>query len=367
MNQTVHRLLRALMMMFMLALLPLGTHARQFVVDQPLSDSVRCEEVVRNDTAWTTKGGNAHIYLRNGEIIDSCGSIYKSSIVFRHGSKYYYLSRHSLLWSRTNADYLSDPMTFKQHLVHSSVGRFYSTLWACWTVIGLFAVVVIMLICCRFWPLAMAQALQVVMPFSLFAVAVIEALGYWVMGSDAFWWCSSERYGFFGVVLRLIPFVFVVGFQVVSIGMYDWVLFLNDGPDSSRSIHVKPAAVCMVLFLPIMIGLIIVAELVFSHTPVWAEWVIALFSIGILLYGIGKTLMLNIRETNVWKGTLLTVFVIVYIIGCIVVTVSLVMVVLKVIFQLLCALFLLSILLGGSAGNNKIYKDRYGNLYRRIS
>lgn len=175
MNQTVHRLLRALMMMFMLALLPLGTHARQFVVDQPLSDSVRCEEVVRNDTAWTTKGGNAHIYLRNGEVIDSCGSIYKSSIVFRHGSKYYYLSRHSLLWSRTNADYLSDPMTFKQHLVHSSVGRFYSTLWACWTVIGLFAVVVIMLICCRFWPLAMAQALQVVMPFSLFAVAVIEA------------------------------------------------------------------------------------------------------------------------------------------------------------------------------------------------
>lgn len=123
----------------------------------------------------------------------------------------------------------------------------------------------------------------------------------------------------------------------------------------------------MVLFLPIMIGLIIVAELVFSHTPLWAEWVIALFSIGILLYGIGKTLMLNIRETNVWKGTLLTVFVIVYIIGCIVVTVSLVMVVLKVIFQLLCALFLLSILLGGSAGNNKIYKDRYGNLYRRIS
>lgn len=101
--------------------------------------------------------------------------------------------------------------------------------------------------------------------------------------------------------------------------------------------------------------------------PYGAEWVIALFSIGILLYGIGKTLMLNIRETNVWKGTLLTVFVIVYIIGCIVVTVSLVMVVLKVIFQLLCALFLLSILLGGSAGNNKIYKDRYGNLYRRIS
>ena len=344
MNQTVYRLLRALMMMFMLALLPLGTHARQFVVDQPLSDSVRCEEVVRNDTAWTTKGGNAHIYLRNGEVIDSCGSIYKSSIVFRHGSKYYYLSRHSLLWSRTNADYLSDPMTFKQHLVHSSVGRFYSTLWACWTVIGLFAVVVIMLICCRFRSPAIAQALQVVMPFSLFAVAVIEALGYWVMGSDAFWWCSSERYGFFGVVLRLIPFVFVVGFQVFSIGMYDWVLFL-----------------------PIMIGLIIVAELVFSHTPLWAEWVIALFSIGILLYGIGKTLMLNIRETNVWKGTLLTVFVIVYIIGCIVVTVSLVMVVLKVIFQLLCALFLLSILLGGSAGNNKIYKDRYGNLYRRIS
>ena len=67
MNQTVYRHLRALMMMFMLALLPLGTHARQFVVDQPLSDSVRCEEVVRNDTAWTTKGGNAHIYLRNGE------------------------------------------------------------------------------------------------------------------------------------------------------------------------------------------------------------------------------------------------------------------------------------------------------------
>lgn len=179
MNQTVHRLFRALMMMFMLALLPLGTHARQFVVDQPLSDSVRCEEVVRNDTAWTTKGGNAHIYLRNGEIIDSCGSIYKSSIVFRHGSKYYYLSRHSLLWSRTNADYLSDPMTFKQHLVHSSVGRFYSTLWACWTVIGLFAVVVIMLICCRFRSLAMAQALQVVMPFSLFAVAVIEAFSAW--------------------------------------------------------------------------------------------------------------------------------------------------------------------------------------------
>ena len=102
MNQTVHRLLRALMMMFMLALLPLGTHARQFVVDQPLSDSVRCEEVVRNDTAWTTKGGNAHIYLRNGEIIDSCGSIYKSSIVFRHG--------RSIIISRATRFYGAAPM-----------------------------------------------------------------------------------------------------------------------------------------------------------------------------------------------------------------------------------------------------------------
>lgn len=62
MNQTVHRLLRALMMMFMLALLPLGTHARQFVVDQPLSDSVRCEEVSETTRRGQRKAG-MRIYI----------------------------------------------------------------------------------------------------------------------------------------------------------------------------------------------------------------------------------------------------------------------------------------------------------------
>ena len=353
--------------------------APQYIIDPLLSDSVTCYRAVLKDTAWIVKDYSRKKVFPRGLMIDSCGMprSTKYSVIFVNNGKHYQIRKADLLWSRTNIDSLQTGLSAKTARQHSTLGIFFSSLWPCWLVIGLVSLPLLFTI---ILPFALSRfetmrrilavilnAMVVVMPLCLLIVAIIEAGGYLLFGGQAFWWCDKDRYGFIGSVLRILPFLIVVMVQVFSIWWYEGLLF--QGEQGGKEIHMKPAVISFCVSIPALIACLLLTEEVLDWKETTAEWTSVALFFGILLIGVIITLVRNIREVGALKGSLITAFVLVYIIGCMVAIGGLVVAVLKVLIPLLCGLFGLSILAGGLLGGGRgetLYRDSYGNLYRRV-
>lgn len=343
-----------------------GGGAPQYVVDPLFADSVDCDLVVFKDSAWTVKSYAKSLTLHKGELIDSCGqSASPAFIVFMNNGKHYRIGKSHLLWSKTNPDSLTNPLSKELQRRHSPYGQFLSTLWPCWLVIGFIAIGLLMSgIGLRFHIRPVSQAALVIMPLCLLAVAAIELATFSLFGGKAFWWCDYDRYGFFGSMLRIVPFLLVVIAQVLSIWWYEGLLFFDDSSDS-KAIHLKPAVVGMLVCIPATAVFLIISQLAGWKGNV-PEWIAAALFLGILLTGIGIALKRNIKDIGVVKGILITAFSLIYIIGCFVAIGGLVVAIFQLIFQILCVLFGLAVLMGGSSSGRELYRDRAGHLYRRV-
>lgn len=353
--------------------------APQYIIDPLFADSVTCHRAVFKDTVWMVKDYSKSKIFPKGLLIDSCGrSPSGYSFIFMSGGKHYQINRSSLRWSRTNSDSLHNSQKMSVARQHSDIGVFFSTLWPCWLVIGLIALpmlftIILPLLLSRFEPMrkflaVVCKAMVFIMPLCLLLVAGIEIADYQIFGGKAFWWCDKDRYGFIGSVLRIIPFLIVVLAQIFSIWWYEPLLFLGDR-DDSKKIHMKPAVISFVVSVPVLIVFLLVAQMAFGWKGKDAEWTAVAIFFAIILTGIIITLVRNIRELGAWRGIFITVFVLVYIIGCMVAVGGLVFAVLQVLVPLLCALFGLAIIGGGLLGGGRgetLYRDKYGNLYRRV-
>lgn len=353
--------------------------APQYIIDPLLYDSVTCYRAVLKDTAWIVKDYSRKKVFPRGMIIDSCGkpNSTKYSVIFVNNGKHYQIRKADLLWSQTNTDSLQTSLSAKIARQHSSLGGFFSSLWPCWLVIGLVSLpllftIILPLLLSRFERMrrvlsVLLNAMVVIMPLCLLSVAMIEAGGYLLFGGQAFWWCDKDRYGFLGSVLRILPFLVVVMVQVFSIWWYEGLLF--QGEQGGKEIHMKPAVISFCISIPALIACLLLTEEVLDWKETTAEWTSVALFFGIILTGAIITLVRNIREVGALKGSLITAFVLVYIIGCMVAIGGLVVAVLKVLIPLLCGLFGLSILAGGLLGGGRgetLYRDSYGNLYRRV-
>lgn len=353
--------------------------APQYIIDPLLYDSVTCYRAVLKDTAWVVKDYSRKKVFPRGLMIDSCGkpNSTKYSVIFVNNGKHYQIRKADLLWSQTNTDSLQTGLSIKIARQHSILGVFFSTLWPCWLVIGLVSLpllftIILPLLLSRFERMRRVQtvlldAMVVIMPLCLLAVAAIEVGDYLLFGGQAFWWCDKDRYGFLGSVLRILPFLIVVMVQVFSIWWYEGLLF--QGEQGGKEIHMKPAVISFCVSIPALIACLLLTEEVLDWKETTAEWTSVALFFGIILTGAIITLVRNIREVGALKGSLITAFVLVYIIGCMVAIGGLVVAVLKVLIPLLCGLFGLSILAGGLLGGGRgetLYRDSYGNLYRRV-
>jgi hypothetical protein len=353
--------------------------APQYIIDPLLYDSVTCYRAVLKDTAWIVKDYSRKKVFPRGLMIDSCGkpNSTKYSVIFVNNGKHYQIRKADLLWSQTNTDSLQTGLSTKIARQNSTLGVFFATLWPCWLVIGLVSLpllftIILPLLLSRFERMRQVQltlldAMVIIMPLCLLGVAAIEVGDYLLFGGQAFWWCDKDRYGFLGSVLRILPFLIVVMVQVFSIWWYEGLLFR--GEQSGKKIHMKPAVISFCISIPALIACLLLTEEVLDWKETTAEWTSVVLFFGIILTGAIITLVRNIHEVGALKGSLITAFVLVYIIGCMVAIGGLVVAVLKVLIPLLCGLFGLSILAGGLLGGGRgetLYRDSYGNLYRRV-
>jgi hypothetical protein len=165
----------------------------------------------------------------------------------------------------------------------------------------------------------------------MIVASVLEIWAYSVLGSDAFWWCSYENYGFWGSLLRAIPFVVFVAFQLYSIKGYERLL-LDERSDVKLSI--KPAAISLVICIPVTI-LAVVCMTLMGHEGVLRDVVsVAAF---FLSFGIGVFISLrkNIKILGKFSGFLFTIFSMVYIVASVIAIIGLIIVALDLIFQIL--------------------------------
>lgn len=240
---------------------------------------------------------------------------------------------------------------------------FFTSLGPCWAIIGLLVIAfAICLAGMRLGVRSVREAGLVVVPLCLLAVAAIEIYWYRLMGAGAFWWCDYDSYGFFGTLLRVIPFLIVVAMQLFSIKLYEQLLCW-DGPVDSE-IHVKPAVIGILVSFPTLIVYVLVTQLGFHWKGETAEMVGVGIFLLIILVGIIRTFMLNIQDFGALRGSLISAFILVYVVSCIVAVAALIFVIVRILLVVLAALFALAVL--GGTGGRTLYRDKYGNLYRRV-
>lgn len=248
-------------------------------------------------------------------------------------------------------------------LKEDKLSIFFTSLGPCWAIIGLLVIAfAICLAGMRLGVRSVREAGLVVVPLCLLAVAAIEIYWYRLMGAGAFWWCDYDSYGFFGTLLRVIPFLIVVAMQLFSIKLYEQLLCW-DGPVDSE-IHVKPAVIGILVSFPTLIVYVLVTQLGFHWKGETAEMVGVGIFLLIILVGIIRTFMLNIQEFGALRGSLISAFILVYVVSCIVAVAALIFVIVRILLVVLAALFALAVL--GGTGGRTLYRDKYGNLYRRV-
>ena len=163
---------------------------------------------------------------------------------------------------------------------------------------------------------------------------------------DMFWWCDYDRYGFFGSLFRVIPFMIVMVIQLYSIKLYERGLIINDSEydaESPKTISVKPAFISLAVCVPIFL-VVVFTMAGLDLQGIWMDIAGIVAFLGSLGIGVVITLKRNIKAWGAANGLWVTIFTIVYCLGCIVAGIGLIVLIFKIIFQMLVVIGTLFIL-----------------------
>lgn len=338
--------------------------AQQFNIDPIFSDSLACEPVVLSDSVYKPENDAKSIMVARGTVIDSCGCTNKrSEIVFLLGGHHYAVSKNELRWSTVNPPTMANTLSKNIQWRHSQFGRWYATLIPCWLILGLIvaaiAIGILTSAYARRYGVAW-KAGMVAVPLCFLGVVAIEVAGAALHGGDALWWLDRERYGLWSVLLRLIPVVLVLIVQAASLYFYEKLLFSDEG----GSVSVKPTLIGIVAFIPVaVVYFIVVNGLLGMHSSTATNIGLCL-SGAVLFGGIGLSLWRNIIQTDWLIGSVLTLFVVVYVASAVFIVAAVVIIIISLLIPLLMTLGAL-LFLAALVGSKSYYRDQYGNRYER--
>ncbi len=353
--------MRRLIILLLLVLASININAQRYVIDPLFSDSAEMYVAVKADTVWKIKAGVNTVMIAKGEAVDSCGvADSRASVIVSYMGKAYYINKDNLKFSDENTAEVANTFGAKHEKRHSSFGYFFASTTPMYIVCILFAVSFVL---CRI--ARKTEALRIValivVTFSILAVTTLELAGYYFLGGDVFWFCDYDRYGFFGSLWRVIPFILVVAYQIMSIFQFEACLFPEDPTFNGKEMSIKPAFISIAICIPVTIGFIIINELVLKLDSKVSDIItIAIFLIT-LLSGVLYTLKLNIQRLGIGLGILLTLFTLFYIIGCLVALGGLIVVLVQLIIQVLMVVGAIIMFL--LLGKDRYYRGSDGHIY----
>ena len=144
----------------------------------------------------------------------------------------------------------------------------------------------------------------------MLAATVLEIAIYSVLGGNSLWWCTSDKYGFWAKLLRLIPFALFVAFQILQVFFFKGAVEEHIGKDLS----IKSTFICLLLTFPIAF-VVSVASSIFGVSGDTADTVSHVIFWTLVLGGIGWALMSNVRTAGWRQGAAFTAFSVVLVVA----------------------------------------------------
>ncbi len=307
--------------------------AQLYVIDDIFADSAQVFEIRMSKDGKYELLGKEAFKLPMGDTVRAVRLLEnKSNIsVVEINGKEYLMKSKMLLFSDTNpadaVDLLGDTRSSANH---TAMGRFFATMTPYWAIAILFIVAMLFtFLGLKYNPVANI-AVKVV-PASILAASILEIWAFAVLKTDAFWWCSPDRFGFFGALLRVIPFLLFVCFQLYCIRPY---MHLLTG-DEYNNLSVKPMILSFGLSIPITIVVSLLCSGLLGIKSPWSEIITAVVFIISIVIGVLISAKRNFEELGKKQGLLFTIFGIIWAIGSLVAILGVFIVLIQLIIQTL--------------------------------
>lgn len=349
----------------LLAATPLA--AQLYVLDDNFCDSVSVHAVeVCSDGVSETLGAEL-FKLPLGDTVMVERALVNSTgygLVAIDG-RHYGISSGDLLFCDNNPEGVADTFgNTRDRVNHSFAGKLFATMTPYWIVALLFVVAILFTLLGLKAPAMRAAAVRVV-PAAILLASLLEIWAAYTLGGSAFWWCSPDRYGFWGSLLRALPYVAFVAFQLYSIQLYKRILL---GDDAERELSLKPMAISIGACIPATIVVAVGLALLDVRGTVADVASVATFVVALAI-GVWISARRNVAALGRGAGLAFTAFAVVYIIGAAVAIYGLVVVILRLILQILIIVgailgvgFVMSKNSGGGGSSVKYY-DGYGGQF----
>lgn len=345
----------------------LSTRTVQFVIDAWGGSGVECNQLDTTSTGYQVNSKKPKVKFDRGHEITAIDFINGYLYVFKHDEKHFAISMSDLQFvNNEDAKQLQFMLPKKHKKLNSLAGRFYGTSVALWSMIFIMAAAALLsLLYLKTKSKALRPIFLAIIPAAILVFSAIEIFGYIKFGSDMFWWCDYDRYGFWGSLFRVIPFAIMVAAQIYSIKIYERALFDERGDNDSgnQKISLKPAAWSLALCIPVTIAVIIIMALSgFNNSIIMDIVCIATFlaSLGVGLYISFKR---NMKTLGATIGLWVSVFSVIYIIGCLISAIAMITLIFKIILQILVVIGSIFILLmiANTKQKRRIYRGN--NVY----
>ena len=326
---------RVVMLLCLLTISTFTLSAQKYIVDDNFLDSIKIYKISVADpkTGHETLGEPAFKMAMGQEVKvtrlleghTGYGAIKINGREFGVQAKY-------LIFSEDNPEGVEDIFgDTRDRVNHSWAGKFFAS-FTPYAIISLFFILAIVFVLLGHKSAAIRKLALYVVPSCILIASLIEVWAYKTLGTDAFWWCSMDNYGFFGSLFRAIPFCIFVAFQLYSIKLYEQMLLAEKNGDEKLSI--KPMAISLAVCLPLTLAIVFgLAALDINSTLRDILSVVAFLvslSLGVLI-----SLRKNIKILGTVAGVAFTIFGIVYILASIVAVIGVVIVIFKIILQIL--------------------------------
>ena len=348
--------------LFLFLLCCISLSAQKYIVDPLFSDSIEVSSVSFQDSIWTVKDGFTRTMIPRGTEIDSCARSRSAKyyIIFEYEGKKYEINKKELLFSENNPEGVENPLSSEVQRRHSAIGHWFATMAPSYIVMALLLLSFIISFICSKWDVdALRPVALVIITASILIVSILELVGYRYLEGDVFWWCDYDRYGFFGALLRVIPFGLVVLGQIKSIYWFQGVLLTDE--DDPEGISLKPAAIGLCACIPVLVVYALVVQVAIGWKGTLSDVIAVVLTLGTLFGGLIMSGYANIERMGVKRGIICTLFSIVYILGCIVAVLGLLVVLFRLIIQVL--LVIGAIIMIMCMGGGRRYRDSWGNVY----
>lgn len=309
--------------------------AQEFIINPWGADELICYSVTKTAEGFNVNYNKEQgLSFKKGESIQAITEIEEGHYyVFQHEGKYYAAQRRELKFSNNNPADVENPLPEKIQARGSILGDFYGSTAAI-TIIVLItlagAILSLGYVTLKISPLR--PIFLVFIPCAILAVSLIQIVGYVKFQTDIFWWCEYDRYGFLGSLWRVIPFMAAVAAQLYSIKVYEMGLFNDD--QTNREISVKPAFISLAICFPALF-ITIFALASMGVEGFWLETIAFIVFIGSLAVGLLMTLRRNAKTFGAINGLWVTIFTIIYSLGCIMSGIGLIILIFQIIFQIL--------------------------------